>query len=44
MNEAKRIFKYRKNMLYEELIKQEKHKEAMVILQCFRYFVKNDIV
>ena len=31
-------------MLYEELIKQEKHKEAMVILQCFRYFVKNDIV
>lgn len=34
-----KVFKYRKNLIYEDLLQQEKHKEAMIVLQCFRYFV-----
>ena len=41
---VRRIFTYRKNLVMDELLEQEKHKEAMIILQCFRYFVKNNIV
>jgi hypothetical protein len=37
-------FKYRKNRLYENMIKNEKIKEMNVVLQCFRYFVNEGIV
>lgn len=36
-----KIFRYRKNMLFDELVKQERHKESMIILQAFRYFTRN---
>eukprot|EP00347_Sterkiella_histriomuscorum_P010673 403375364 len=41
---ANKIFKYRQNFLQQELLQQEMHNEKMILLQCFRYFVKNDIV
>ncbi|CDW71190.1 UNKNOWN [Stylonychia lemnae] len=43
-NRQQKIFKYRKNVLYDELLQNEKHKEAMILLQCFRYFIRNNIV
>jgi hypothetical protein len=27
-----KIFRYRRNMLFDELVKQERHKESMIIL------------
>ena len=39
-----RVFRYRRNELFDELVRQEKHKEAMVILQAFRYFVSKNLV
>lgn len=27
-----KVFRYRKNVLFNELVKQERHKEAMIIL------------
>jgi len=38
------IFKYRKNKIYDNMIKNEKIKEMNVILQCFRYFVNEGLV
>lgn len=37
-------FRYRKNKIYENLIRSERIKEMNVILQCFRYFVTEGLV
>jgi len=39
-----KIFRYRRNQLFDEQVRQERHKEAMVILQAFRYLVRNNQV
>jgi len=39
-----RHFRYRKNYLYDDMIKQEKIKELNIILQAFRYFVNENLV
>ena len=38
------MFKYKKNRIYDNMIKKEKYKEMNVILQCFRYFVNENLV
>jgi hypothetical protein len=43
-NKQRKFFRYRKNKLYEELIKPDKFKELNVILQAFRYFVNENLV
>jgi hypothetical protein len=40
----RRYFRYRKNKLYEELIRPDKIKEMNIILQAFRYFVNENLV
>ena len=39
-----KIFRYRRNELFDEMVRQERHKESMVILQAFRYLVRNNHV
>eukprot|EP00345_Euplotes_harpa_P005904 CAMPEP_0168329338 /NCGR_PEP_ID=MMETSP0213-20121227/7051_1 /TAXON_ID=151035 /ORGANISM="Euplotes harpa, Strain FSP1.4" /LENGTH=198 /DNA_ID=CAMNT_0008332649 /DNA_START=232 /DNA_END=828 /DNA_ORIENTATION=- len=36
-------FRYKKNTIYQDIFKKEKDNEASVILQCFRYMVKQNI-
>jgi hypothetical protein len=39
-----KIFRYRRNELFDEMVRQERHKESMVILQAFRFLVRNNHV
>ncbi|CAI2369638.1 unnamed protein product [Moneuplotes crassus] len=41
---AKLPFKYKKNTIYSDLIKKEKEAEATVLLQCFRYIIKQNLL
>lgn len=43
-NQNRRYFRYRKNKIYDELIKTDKIKEMNIILQAFRYFVNENLV
>lgn len=36
-------FKYKKNVILQQLLMKEKDDEANVILQCFRYMVDNNM-
>ena len=37
-------FRYKKNTIYDDLLKKEKDSELSVILQCFRYIVKQKLI
>ena len=37
-------FRYKKSLLYENLIKPEKIKELNIILQSFRYFINEGLI
>lgn len=37
-------FRYKKNTIYEDLLKPQKDAELSVILQCFRYIVKQKLI
>jgi hypothetical protein len=44
VQKQRKYFRYRKNKLYEEMIKSDKIKEMNIILQAFRYFVNENLV
>lgn len=43
-NNPKLPFKYKKNTIYSDLVQQQKDSESTILLQCFRYIVKQKLV